>query len=212
MAVLVLARHGQTEWNKEQRFRGRADVPLDEVGLAEAEALASAFEGMEIGGIYSSPLGRCKQTAGPLAKRLGLDVRVLPGLADIDFGSWQARQKDEIERQEAELYNLWLEHPEQVRFPGGENLEDVQARAMESIDRIVEENSAGAFVAVTHRVVCKVLVCGLLGIPLSLFWRIRQDAACIDVFEIDDKGATLVRLNDTHHTSSVKGSGGLADF
>jgi len=213
MTRLYLVRHGQTAWNKQERFRGRADVPLDAVGLAEARALAQAYRETRFDALYASPLSRCQQTLEPLARILQLEVASVEGLADIDFGEWQGRPKTEIREQDAERYEQWMSSPEQVTFPNGESLAQVRQRALAAVGRIHSEQPDGTVAACTHRVVCKVLVCGLLGVPDALFWRIRQDATCVNVFEINNHGvATLVSLNDTHHAREVAGSGTLADF
>ena len=213
MTRLYLIRHGQTAWNKEERFRGRADVPLDEVGLAEARALARAFGEQGFDALYSSPLSRCLQTMEPLARLRQLEVRPLEGLVDIDFGAWQARPRAEVQAENPELYELWTTLPDKVTFPDGENLAQVRERALVEVARVHAEHSEGTVALCTHRVVCKLLVCGLLGIPDRLFWRIRQDATCVNLFEISPHGnATLIKLNDTHHAAGVPGSGSLADF
>ena len=213
MTRFYLVRHGQTAWNKEQRFRGRADVPLDEVGLAECRALAQAHRETGFDALYASPLTRCRQTLEPLARLQQLEIQPLDALVDIDFGDWQGRPKDELREEQPELFEQWMSQPEQVTFPGGENLTQVRERALAAVGSIHSEHPDGTVIVCTHRVVCKLLVCGLVGIPDSRFWRIRQDATCVNLFEISLHGtATLVTLNDTHHTRDVAGSGTLADF
>ena len=98
MTRIVLVRHGQTEWNRVERFRGRADVPLNETGLAQAEAtgrrVASEWQPVCV---YSSPLSRAVKTAEAIARHFDLPVHVHPGLADIDYGEWQGLTPDEVE-------------------------------------------------------------------------------------------------------------------
>jgi probable phosphoglycerate mutase len=118
-----------------------------------------------------------------------------------------------VQAEEPERYEQWMTAPDEVTFPRGENLAQVRQRALAAIGLIHTEHPDGTVAACTHRVVCKVLICGLLGVPDRLFWRIRQDATCVNLLEISRHGnATLVKLNDTHHTADVPGSGGLADF
>ena len=99
MTRIVLVRHGETEWNRVERFRGRADVPLNQTGIAQAEATARRIEkGWEVTAVYASPLVRALRTAEAIAQRFALDVQVHPGLIDIDYGAWQGRSPDDVKR------------------------------------------------------------------------------------------------------------------
>ena len=91
MAFVYLVRHGQTAWNKSEIFRGRADVPLNERGLKEAELAAEYFRGRKVDAIYSSPISRAVQTAEKIAGVLGLKVRMHSGITDMSFGDWEGR-------------------------------------------------------------------------------------------------------------------------
>ncbi|MBM4450796.1 MAG: histidine phosphatase family protein, partial [Chloroflexi bacterium] len=89
MTKLLIIRHGRTEWNRVERFRGRADIPLDEVGRKQAEATASRIAEWQLNTVYSSPLRRAMETAEALARPAGLEVKKLPDIIDIDYGQWQ---------------------------------------------------------------------------------------------------------------------------
>ena len=89
MTHILLVRHGQTAWNRSDRFRGRADVPLDEVGLAQAEATGRRVASQwQVNAVYSSTMSRALNTAQAIAGRFGLSVQPHAGLTDIDFGAW----------------------------------------------------------------------------------------------------------------------------
>lgn len=95
MTRIILVRHGQTKWNVVERFRGRSDIPLDETGLAQAEALGLRVpRNFKPDAIYTSPLTRARQTAEAIAKRCGIPCRDHPGLVDIDYGQWQGLTPD----------------------------------------------------------------------------------------------------------------------
>jgi probable phosphoglycerate mutase len=97
MTRLLLVRHGETEWNREERFRGRADIPLNAKGLAQAEATARCIASRyQPAAVYASPLSRAVQTAEAIARRFSLPVQVHAGLADIDYGQWQGLSPDEV--------------------------------------------------------------------------------------------------------------------
>lgn len=97
MTTLLIARHGETEWNREERYQGHADPPLNETGRAQAEELATKLEGEPIDAVYSSDLSRAAETAEIVGARLGLPVEHEPGLREIDVGSWQGLTKAQID-------------------------------------------------------------------------------------------------------------------
>ena len=204
MIRIILVRHGQTEWNKFERFRGRVDIDLDETGWKQAEATADKLAQWEMKAIYSSPLKRTMNTAQPLATRLGLTVQPLEGIIDMDFGEWQGIGIGEVREKYGELFDLWLYHPEKLEIPGAETLEDVRKRAVATIDDVMAKNEDQTIALVSHRVVCKVLLCHLLGLDNSHFWQIVQDTTAINLFEIWDGRPSVMLINDTCHLRDLE--------
>jgi broad specificity phosphatase PhoE len=203
MTRIILVRHGQTEWNVEsgagERFRGRVDLPLDDAGLAQAHAVAERLADLPIVAVYSSPLKRAVETARPTARLLGLPVEPLPGIIDVNYGDWQGLSPAEVVKVYPDLYQLWLEKPHQVKFPNGESLRQVRLRGMATLKEIAARHEGRTVLLVAHQVVNKVLVCAMLSLDNSHFWRIRQDNGCINVFEHHDGIFTAVLVNDTCH-------------
>jgi phosphoserine phosphatase len=203
MTKFFLLRHGQTAWNREQRFRGRKDVPLSEAGLREAEAVAEALAGEPLAAVYASPLSRATETVRPLARRLGLPVTALPEIIDMDFGAWEGWSIGEAAERAPDLFETWKHAPERMTFPGGENLAAVQARALAALGRLAEAHRGAAVALCTHRVVCKLLLLGLLGLGPARFWVFQQDPACIDHFAYDPPRAIIYSVNDTRHLEAL---------
>jgi broad specificity phosphatase PhoE len=199
MIEIILARHGETAWNTAEIFRGRADVPLSDVGLAQAERLGEHLSGEKIDIIYSSPLSRAVQTAGAIAHRQGLVVKTIANIIDIDFGEWQGLSSREVRERYPELYQDWRDTPEQVRMPAGESLEDVRSRAMPFLEDAVTRCGEGKIVLVSHRVVNKVLICALLRLDNSSFWNIKLDTGGISRFVFDGGRVVLTSHNDTSY-------------
>jgi len=210
MAELILARHGETAWNVEKVFRGRADVDLDRVGLKQAELLGKYLSNWELEAIYSSPLRRALDTANMVAGYQKVAVRVAEGLTDFDYGEWQSVPEQEVKKLYPALLNEWHSNPHKVRTPGGESLEDVRRRVVEVLDGILSRDH-GTVLLVSHRVVIKVLICYLLGLDNSHFWNIRQDVCGITTFDHVDGRFVLTRHNDTSHLRELPKSV-LADF
>jgi broad specificity phosphatase PhoE len=212
MTSIYLVRHGQTAWNKEEIFRGRTDVPLDETGLKQAELVGQYFKEMEIHGIYSSSLSRAWQTAEKVAEFHNLRVEPLPGILDMSFGNWEGRPHQEIRESDNKTYRQWVETPHLVRLPGGESLDDVRVRAMAAMEEVIRNHSGKTLVLVTHRVVNKVLICGILGLDNSHFWQITQDTTAINLIQHRDGKYILSLLNETCHLKPFKGQRQKVDF
>jgi len=200
---ILLVRHGQTEWNRVMRFRGRTDLGLDQVGWTQARALARRLANWPIKAIYTSPLRRARQTAEPLARQLGLSIQPTEGLLDIDYGRWQGRTPEEVAQAEPRLYQLWLEEPQRVQIPGGESLSLVQQRVRLTMEEVVARHPDEMVLLIGHQVVNKVLICTLLGLDLASFWRIGQDTACLNRFRYHDGLYDVLLLNDTCHLAGL---------
>jgi broad specificity phosphatase PhoE len=204
MVTIILARHGETDWNVGVVFRGRADVPLNDTGLRQAELLGEYLSGEKIDVVYSSPLQRAVRTAEAIAARQRLDINIVANLNDIDCGQWQGLSLREVEEKYPELYQDWLDTPEQVRLPGGETLEEVRSRVVPFIEDAVMRCGEGAIVLVSHRVVHKVIIGALLGLGNASFWNFRLDTGGITRFEFDDGKVVLVSHNDTSYLRPVR--------
>ncbi len=212
MTSIYLVRHGQTAWNKEEIFRGRTDVPLDETGLKQAELAAEYFKEMEIHGIYSSPLARAWQTAEKIAQSHSLKVQLLEGMIDLSFGNWEGHPHQEIKKIDSERYKQWVEEPHRVRLPGGESLDEVRIRSMAALEEVIQKHPGKTLVLVSHRVINKVLICGVLGIDNSHFWQIGQDTTAINLIQYKNGRYILSILNETCHLKRLKEEWTRVDF
>jgi broad specificity phosphatase PhoE len=209
---IYLVRHGQTAWNKEEIFRGRTDVPLDETGLKQAELAGEYFNGMEIYGIYSSPLSRAWETAQKIARLHHLNVQPLQGILDMSFGKWEGQSHREIQKNDKEIYRQWREEPHLVRLPGGESLDDVRVRAVNALGEVIRNHPGKTLILVSHRVVNKVLICGILGLDNSHFWQITQDTTAINLIQHKDGKYILSLMNETCHLNTLKEKRPKGDF
>ena len=210
MTQIILVRHGETEWNVEEVFRGRIDIDLNETGLKQAQLLAKYLSNMKIDAIYSSPLRRALTTAEIMANYHKLKVEIAPGLIDFDYGEWQDLPHQEVRDKYSRLYAQWINHPDRLRMPAGESLDEVRKRAMSVVDRVIAKYE-GSVVLVSHRVVNKVLICTLLGLDNSHFWNIKQDTCGITSFTYENEQFILTKHNDTSYLRSVS-EASLSDF
>ncbi len=211
MLEIILVRHGETDWNVSEVFRGRADVELNEAGLKQAELLGEYLSGVKIDAIYSGPLQRALKTAELIAGYQALEVNIVQGLIDFDYVEWQGLSHQEVKVKFKEIYARWLSHPGRVKIPAGESLEDVRKRAGAVVDDVIERHGEGRVVLVSHRVVNKILICALLGLDNSHFWNVKLDTCGITVFNCESGKFVLIRHNDTSFLQPVN-KAPLSDF
>jgi broad specificity phosphatase PhoE len=195
---IILARHGETEWNVGEIFRGRIDIELNEAGLRQAQLLAGYLSGVNIDTIYSSPLRRALKTAEVIASYHRLNIEIAPSLIDFDYGKWQGLAHQEVKDKYKELYAEWINNPHLMKMPIGESLGEVRERAKGVVDNIVARQE-GTVVLVSHRVVNKVLICALLGLDDSHFWNIRLDTCGITTFTYENGRFILIEHNNTSY-------------
>jgi broad specificity phosphatase PhoE len=212
MTRIYLIRHGTTEWNREEIFRGRVDCPLNEAGQAEGRAVAAFFQGVEIHGIYTSPLARAADTAKAIAMARRIPIIPEPAFIDLDFGEWQGQPLIEVKIKYPDLYRAWRERPQEVDFPGGENLARARSRAWEGLLRVAQDNLDRTVLIVSHRVINKILICAALGLDNSHFWQIKQDTTAINCLEYIRGQFIVSLLNDTCHLKSLHPATRKKDF
>jgi broad specificity phosphatase PhoE len=212
MTDIYVVRHGQTAWNKEEIFRGRTDVPLNEMGLKEASLAAEFFRGREVQAIYSSPLSRAWQTAGKIAEVVRREVVSLDGINDMSFGAWEGQPLRNVQKNDSERYNQWGEAPHLVKIPGGETLDDVRLRAMAALEEVIRSHAGASIVLVSHRVINKVLICGILGLDNSHFWQIGQDTTAINLIQHRHGRYVLSLMNESCHLKPLQDTKIKVDF
>jgi probable phosphoglycerate mutase len=198
MTRLLLIRHGETRWNREEVFRGRADVPLSERGRKQAAALAASLP-QEVAAIYASPLSRARGTAEIIGRAIGRAPVILEEMTDMAYGEWEGKPLAAVERDYPALFSTWAATPHLFRPPAGETLDEVRARAFPVVQALIPAHPDQTIALVTHRVVAKVLLCAILGLENSSFWLLRQDTCCLNEVEAEAGRFVIIRLNDTCH-------------
>ncbi len=173
---LILVRHGQTEWNLQGRYQGRADVPICSLGLATAQRAAATLRGCGAELLLASPLQRARATAAVIGRFLGdLPSEVDERLTEIDFGQWQGLRQAEVKALWPTLLRRWKRAPDSVRFPGGERLADGLDRLRDFLRRPPWGSGATprCVIAVTHAGPIRLARLYAHGRPLAHF---RQEA------------------------------------
>lgn len=210
---VIIVRHGQTPHNREGRFRGLLDVPLDETGQEQARRSAAFLrQVLGVGGssgglaLHTGPLARTRQTAAPLAADLGITATSLDELNDVDVGLWQGVLIAEVAEREPAAYRLWTEHPAAFRFPGGDSLAGIHERSAKLLACLASGAASGDdrdVVLYTHQVPAKLLVAAALGLGPEAFWRLRVDNAAVSVLERERGRFALTLFNASAHLSML---------
>jgi broad specificity phosphatase PhoE len=203
MTRVIILRHGRTEWNRIERFRGRADIELDEVGKKQAKAAAKRIKGWPVSAIYSSPLRRALSTADIIGAALHLYVQPKAGVIDIDYGEWQGLSVEDVSVKNRRLYEQWIENPDRIEFPGGERFAEVRERVSGTIDDLISKHPKETFVVVSHKVICQILILSLLKLDSSHFWQIEQDVCNMNIFEVRGDIPSAFSINDTCHLNGL---------
>jgi probable phosphomutase (TIGR03848 family) len=203
MTLLLLVRHGATD-AAGKRLTGRSrGVHLNARGREEAARLVERLDGIPIDAIYTSPLERCRETIAPLARRRGITVVARRGLLEVDYGEWTGRTISSLRR--TRLWRVVQRSPSAVRFPGGESLLDVQARATAELDGFAAAHPNTSVVVVTHADVIKLLVSHVVGMHADHLQRLAIDPCSVTVVSLREGHATLVKANDTGGLDSLRG-------
>lgn len=197
---IILTRHGHVDWIAPERFRGRAELSLSEQGLYQIEALGRRVaQGWQPDAIYTSPLSRCVQTGEAIARATGAKASVLPALADIDYGEWQGLTHDEVKARWPDAFRVWQQSPDLADIPGGESLAAVLVRAIGILQQLLQAHQGQTVVLVGHDSINRVLLLQMLGLPLSRYWRLKQNPCCLNEILVDGETFTIQRLNEDHH-------------
>jgi probable phosphomutase (TIGR03848 family) len=194
MRLLLLLRHAVTEHTGARLSGWTPGLHLSEEGQRQAKELAGRLEPVPVDALYASPLERCQETAAAVAEAKGLDVETLEDIGEVRYGDWTGRALKELGREP--LWKVVQSSPSAARFPEGESLFEMQARAVLAIERLREAHPRQTVAVCSHADVIKALTCHYLGMHLDLFQRVVVSPASVTAFAFG-AGPYLVRLNDT---------------
>lgn len=191
---IIIVRHGRTEFNAAGRLQGRTDNPLDEVGLAQAEAVATylAPELLSDTLIVCSPLLRARQTATAIAKGVGASLEIDERWIELDYGAFEGLRQSEVPA------NVWREWRSDSNFaaPQGESLNQVQQRVADACAELAQRLDGRTAVVVSHVSPIKSAVAWALGVDVSVGWKTQLVTASITRLAISANGAALTSFNE----------------
>jgi probable phosphoglycerate mutase len=188
---IVLWRHGQTDWNVENRFQGHSDIPLNEVGQYQASEAAKVLAALRPDRIISSDLIRAQSTAAALAALTDIKVEINPNLRETDGGLWEGKLASENRATHGELFANWYEGGDEPAGVTGERRSDVAKRAVAVIEKETT-NFSGTIVFVTHGGTVRSVLGSILKLPIAQWGVIGGlSNACWSILELTK-----------HHTGS----------
>jgi len=170
-------------------------IHLNNQGQRQAQNLAERLAGVALAGLYSSPLERALETARPIGLRQGLEVELLPGFTEVNFGEWTGKPLAELDRIPA--WRRFNEFRSGTRIPAGENMSEVLTRSLGELERLRQRHpTPDALVGiVSHGDVLRMLVAHALGMSPDLLQRLELSPAGISLLQLEDYGARILLLN-----------------
>jgi broad specificity phosphatase PhoE len=197
VTTILLARHGESDWNRTKRWQGFADRPLTELGRRQATELAERLEETELDAVYSSDLQRAKETAEIVARGKRLPVHTVRDLREVDVGSWSGLTRAEAEARYPEAYARWLQGGE--GWDDGETYDQLGERVVRAVQRIAKEHDGQRVLIVAHGGTIRAIHAAALGIDVHTYRRIQRvepnatlSAVCVD----DARLTELCRTED----------------
>jgi probable phosphoglycerate mutase len=167
--TIVLARHGRTEWHHGNRYTGATDLPIDEVGVRQAQQLKEWAAGYAPDALWASPMLRARQTITPTAEALGLTPTLDARLREVDFGSAEGKMLGELPPAVSKAFEL---DPVRNHFPGGEDPVAAADRVHEVFGEIGKQHQGQKVLVVAHNTLIRLLVCRVLGLRLNDYRRL----------------------------------------
>lgn len=206
---ILLIRHGETDWNRNGRFQGRTEVGLNQRGREQARALALALKDEPIEAIYSSPLTRSMETARIIkAYHPSTPLLEEKGLLEMDLGDFDGMEAQRWAAQYPDFRKAWQKAPSSVTMPGGESLHEVQARAIDALERITQlYPPATTLLICSHNFVNRSILCYAMEIPLDRFRELRQETAALNVLHKQGERLWAEVVNDGSHLQKYMKNG-----
>ena len=201
LVTFLLVRHGFSKGNKEKRFSGQMNLPLDDAGLAQAESVSKYIsENFKVDSIYSSDLSRAYDTVLPLANKLNIAIQKDKNLREVDVGLWQGKLIDEVKKEFPETFEKYRVNPGLSRFDGGESYLDAMERGIKTIQKIAKENDGKTIVIATHGGIIRTLRAAWTNTtPENIKDIPHVPNASVTIAEYDNGNVTLKLVGHTDH-------------
>lgn len=202
--TLILIRHGETPYNRDKRYQGHKDTPLTRKGGRQTKEIASRLRNEPLDAIYSSDLKRTRYTAEVINGYHSLKINILPQLREVDFGDWEGKTHDEIQREWKGLLNERNNKPSKIEIPGGESIKDLAKRVRTTVKKILSDHPDQRIAIITHGGPIRIILIDALGLGLNDWWKTITSNGGISIVKYQSDKARVILQNDTSH---LKGKG-----
>ena len=200
---MLLLRHAETDWNRERRFHGWRDTPLSATGREQAEAAARLLAASPLAAVWSSPLGRARETAAIIAAPHKLIVRESEAFKEMGFGEWEGLTGADVRARFPEAHRAWAETPHAAGWPGAETLDVVRTRALAGLGDLRAAHDGQTVCLVSHGITSRILILEALGLGLDRLWALQLSSTGISELEFRDDWTTLHRMNSLTHLADA---------
>jgi broad specificity phosphatase PhoE len=195
MSLFYLIRHGDHHWLP-RGIAGRIPgVHLNANGKKQVEELAERLAKAKFDAIYSSPLERAVESAEPLAKKTGLEIKMAPEIIELNFGDWNGKTFDQLNADPR--WADWNRHRSVVRMPGGETMIEVQSRVVAFISKLHDQQPNATFALFSHGDSIRAALCHWLGMPLDLLPRVDLKPASVCILKLEGDAPSVVAINNS---------------
>ncbi len=196
MTRLILIRHGQTDYNLQNRYCGFSNPLLNNQGIKQSERLAARVKDIKIDKVYSSDLKRAYQTAEIIFKNNPIEK--VADFREMNFGLFEGLKYEEITEIYPKLYRDWINNPIKVKIPNGEGLKDLNKRVKKRLSFMLSEHRDRTIALVIHGGPIRIILCDALKFGLKMFWQIEQDVGALNIIDYSDRLPTsVIKINDT---------------
>ena len=197
MTAIFVLRHPQTTWNRAERYQGRLDAPLSAEGRRQCILAARAFQGAALDCVVTSPLSRARHLGEAIAASTGASLRTDSRLVEMAQGSWEGLHVSEIRARFPAIFAQWHSRPDQVRFPGGEALVDVERRTIGAFNDIYRAFPRGFVAVVSHSVIVQIVALRSLHVDLRFLHSMKISNASVTTLCGTSSPGSLLSLNVT---------------
>ena len=197
MTRILLARHGETDWNRDGRWQGHNDQPLNDHGRGQARALGAHLATLRVDALYASDLARARETAAAVEVATGLEATIDAELREVDVGDWVGCNREQASERDPEWYRRWADGVVEG-YHGGETYEQLQRRSVRAFLRITDASDGRTAVIVCHGGNIRAIVSEVVGLSAAERWRVAGVANCsLTLIERRNGRLTLVTFNET---------------
>ena len=192
MLRIILIRPGSTDLDEQRRIKGTLDIPLNQNGTHQVSRMAAELMDASVQVVYSAPCQSAMQTAETVAENLGVKVKRLDILRNLDHGLWHGKLIDEVKQTQPKVYRRWQETPETVCPPEGETLTSARLRIQKALKRLLRKHREGVVAVVVSEPLASIMRCCLEHTELGDLWKSECDFGAWEMIDIPSPTEAVV--------------------